>query len=149
MLATRPYKGAHFAVFPEIIPERAILAGTSARGCCPSCGAGWVRIIEKTSEPEEHRGSRFDKGKTAVNGGGRTQEGELYKSREVGWAPGCDCEPLDPVPCVVLDPFGGSGTTGRVATRLGRRSIYVDISGDYLAKLVPGRLANVQMEMCF
>ena len=32
------------------------------------------------------------------------------------------------VPCVVLDPFGGSGTVGRVARGLNRRAILVDIA---------------------
>ncbi len=34
----------------------------------------------------------------------------------------------------VLDPFAGSGTTGRVAQRLGRRAVLIDLSGDYLTQ---------------
>ena len=33
---------------------------------------------------------------------------------------------------VVLDPFAGSGTTGRVAIRLGRRAVLSDVSREYL-----------------
>jgi DNA modification methylase len=33
---------------------------------------------------------------------------------------------------VVLDPFAGSGTVGRVANRLGRRAILIDLSADYI-----------------
>jgi DNA modification methylase len=33
---------------------------------------------------------------------------------------------------VVLDPFAGSGTTGHVAQRLGRRAILIDLNPDYL-----------------
>ena len=36
------------------------------------------------------------------------------------------------VPCVVLDPFNGSGTTGHVATTEGRRYIGFDLNPDYL-----------------
>lgn len=36
-----------------------------------------------------------------------------------------------PVGGVVLDPFGGTGTTALVATMLGRRGISVDLSADY------------------
>jgi DNA modification methylase len=32
----------------------------------------------------------------------------------------------------VLDPFAGSGTTGRVAQRLGRRAVLIDLNGEYL-----------------
>lgn len=33
---------------------------------------------------------------------------------------------------VVLDPFGGSGTTGEVAIELGRKSILIDVNPDYI-----------------
>ena len=46
-IATRPYPGAHFAVFPPELPERCIKAGSSEKGVCPSCGAPWERIQEK------------------------------------------------------------------------------------------------------
>jgi DNA modification methylase len=35
---------------------------------------------------------------------------------------------------VILDPFAGSGTTGRVAQRLGRRAVLIDLNGDYLTQ---------------
>lgn len=33
---------------------------------------------------------------------------------------------------IVLDPFGGSGTTSMVAAQLKRDSIYIDLNNDYL-----------------
>ena len=66
-ITTQPYAGAHYAVFPEAIPERCILAGT-------------------------------------------------------------------PVGGTVLDPFAGSGTVGRVAQRLSRRAVLIDLNPDYLAQ---------------
>ena len=39
-----------------------------------------------------------------------------------------------PVGGVVLDPFGGSGTTGKVAQALGRRAVLIDLNGDYLVQ---------------
>ena len=47
-LGPEPFPGAHFATFPTEIPRRAILAGTSAKGCCPECGAPWERQVERT-----------------------------------------------------------------------------------------------------
>jgi len=47
---------------------------------------------------------------------------------------------------VVLDPFGGSGTTGRVAERLGRDAVLIELNADYAA-LHDERLNGVQREM--
>jgi hypothetical protein len=48
----------------------------------------------------------------------------------VGWALPCEHEAAR-VPCVVLDPFGGSGTTAATAVGLGRSSTYIDVSPVY------------------
>jgi DNA modification methylase len=58
-----------------------------------------------------------------------------------GWRPTCDCESSDPVPCVVLDPFAGSGTTGKVAVELGREFIGVELNPEY-ADLAAKRITN-------
>lgn len=78
-VTTKPFRGAHFAVFPEDLIEPCILAG------CPKGG-------------------------------------------------------------VVLDPFFGSGTTGRVATRLGRDYIGIELNPEYI-KICEERTGNVQMEL--
>lgn len=91
-IALEGYKGAHYAVMPTKLVEPCVLAGTSARGACPECGAPWERIMERTTIPDPTaKGSRFDKGKTAVNGEGRVQEGDRYLERTVGWEPTCAC----------------------------------------------------------
>jgi predicted RNA methylase len=48
-----------------------------------------------------------------------------------GWEPGCSCAAAEPVPCLVLDPFAGAGTTGVVAARLGRRFLGIELNPDY------------------
>lgn len=42
-IAPQPYRGAHFATFPERLVEPCLLAGTSAVGCCSDCGAPVAR----------------------------------------------------------------------------------------------------------
>ena len=37
----------------------------------------------------------------------------MYK-RQARWEPTCTCSAGDPIPCVVRDPFGGSGTVAKV-----------------------------------
>lgn len=49
-IATQPYPEAHFATFPEALPMKCIMAGTSEKGCCPECGKPWVRVVEPTEE---------------------------------------------------------------------------------------------------
>lgn len=43
---------------------------------------------------------------------------------------------------IVLDPFGGSGTTAGVAQQHGRRSILCELNSEYL-DLIPGRMAKI------
>jgi site-specific DNA-methyltransferase (cytosine-N4-specific) len=72
---TQPFSGAHFAVFPQALPERAILAGCKPGG-------------------------------------------------------------------TVLDPFNGSGTTGLVASKHGRKYVGIDLSREYLDLSIETRLAQ-------
>jgi len=50
----------------------------------------------------------------------------------VGWRPVCDCGENTPVPCTVLDPFNGSGTTGVVAAKLNRNYIGIELNPEYV-----------------
>jgi DNA modification methylase len=121
VINTRPYRGAHFAVWPPALVEPMIRGGTSERGCCPACGAPWRRKIDK---PRGH-----DVGRKVP--GSDTRGMPSYKGKTLGFFPACSCPPADPIPCTVLDPFGGSGTTAEVATRLGRDAIVVELNPDY------------------
>jgi len=50
---------------------------------------------------------------------------------EAGWAPSCACPANTPVPCAVLDPFGGAGTTALVADRIRRDATIIDLNPEY------------------
>jgi hypothetical protein len=65
-----------------------------------------------------------------------------------GYACACPTPNAPTRPAVVLDPFGGTGTTAMAARALGRHGISVDLSQDYcrLAQWRvndPGQLAKV------
>jgi DNA modification methylase len=123
---------AHFAVFPKKLVEPCILAGTSEEGCCPGCGAPWRRVTEKTRikrrRPND-RTSRHEAG-NGVNSCGNTVAGVDVKT--IGWKPTCKCDAGKAVPCTVLDPFMGTGTTAEVARQFGRRAIGCELSGEYM-----------------
>lgn len=68
------------------------------------------------------------------------------QSTTTGWQPGCDCNAGDPVPCLVLDPFAGSGTTLLVARKLGRRAVGLDLSFAYLSEQARSRLSLDALE---
>ena len=128
-IATEPYPEAHFATFPEKLVEPCILAGTSARGACPACGAPWGRVVERSPMVIDRSERTHPLGRTRSSG----TVVEPARSETTGWAPSCDCPPADPVPCRVLDPFSGSGTTAAVAERLGRIGVGVELKPDYVA----------------
>lgn len=148
-LGPEPYAEAHFATFPTEIPRRAIKAGTSEKGCCAACGAPWVRVVERSGVVDgSARGSRFDSGKTvARTGGDRTQRGDRTLTVARGWEPGCECG-AGCVPCVVLDPFLGSGTTVAVARELGRFGVGCELNPEY-AKLASERIGKAEKPATF
>ena len=119
----KPYKGAHFATMPTALAELCIKAGSSEKGCCPTCGAPWERITEAVQGPP-------DVSQRTTNHY-NTREGIHYKATK-GWSPTCGCPLHDPVPCLILDPFSGSGTTGYVANRNGRNYVGTDLNLGYL-----------------
>lgn len=133
-VSTKPFAGAHFATYPPKLVEPCILAGTSERGCCPACGAPWVREIEKEarSQPYEYTAIGIP-GEGVARGRRPGAMGYGLRAQTTGWAPSCTCNAGDPVPCLVLDPFAGASTTGVVATRLGRRFLGIELSQEYVA----------------
>jgi hypothetical protein len=71
---------------------------------------------------------------------------EQSKAHTTGFQPACTCPAHEPVPCIVLDPFNGSGTTGLVARRLGRHYVGLDLSMSYLRNEARERLGLRALE---
>ena len=57
----------------------------------------------------------------------------------LGWEPGCECPDHEPIPCTVLDPFGGSGTVGMVANWHNRDSLLCELNPEYV-KIIEERV---------
>lgn len=129
-LSTEPSTVNHFAPFPSKIPERAIKAGTSEYGCCSECGASYKRLTESSAVTRE-RPNDLTK-RTGEDGTGNHCGNTVagVSVRTLGWQPGCECGGYV-VPCRVLDPFSGTGTSGMIATELGREYVGCELNPQY------------------
>jgi len=143
-----PHLGVdHFAAFPMELPRR-IITGWSPPGICTMCGQGRRPCAEFTPEYAKHRGPGTDWNRHLRNSNGYDGTGDrragtrpLSASRVIsGYTCPCDADgyrqaaamELPPTrPAVVLDPFGGTGTTALLAHTLGRHGITIDHSNDY------------------
>jgi DNA modification methylase len=149
-IPTQPYPGSHFATFPEELAERCIKAGTSEKGACPKCGAPFQRLVDvhdtgvKASGNSEKRwGNNHTNERGSGTGEVERQSGIpfTYKATEtIGYIPSCGCGE-QPTPCLVLDPFFGSGTVGRVCRHLRRNCIGIDLNADYLGNQARARVS--------
>ncbi|MGQ9826162.1 MAG: DNA-methyltransferase [Desulfotomaculales bacterium] len=136
-IITEPFPEAHFATFPTALVKPCIKAGTSKYGCCPKCRAPWERVVESSATRyNENEALRQQKRYAGVISGGTRHVTlgvtDFVTRTTVGWQPSCSCGIVEEtIPCVVLDPFGGSGTTTLAAMELGRDSIYIDLKREY------------------
>jgi len=130
--------------FPDLLAATCIKAGTSERGCCPKCGAPYQRIVETSGGTTGKSWHPHADDETAGQIGGMPTKG--YKRESKGWKPGCKCGCEDIAPCVVLDPFMGSGTVAYVARELNRSSIGCELNPEYV-KIIRSRLqADSQLD---
>jgi len=102
------YQGSHYAVYP---PElcRIPIESMCPRQVCTVCGQPRRRIADVSYVQGEHTG---------------TTGTRRDLSETLGWS---DCGHDSWRNGIVLDPFGGSGTTGMVAVGHGRDAVLIDI----------------------
>lgn len=151
-VASAPFRGAHFATFPPKLIEPCILAGTSEHGACADCGAPYRRVLAHGHPRIEQQracggagnGEYAGKAVKDYAGAGAQNASEvkarilrgMVEKKTTGWEPTCEChgstESCPTRPCMVLDPFGGAGTTGLVAARLGRQAILIELKPAYV-----------------
>ena len=123
----------HFAAYPQELPRRIIL-GWSPSGICVECGEGRRPVVEKdyrelgaiAATDKAHRPGQGNHFATRTLGRAEAE------ATITGYACACDTPTAPTRPAVVLDPFGGTGTTAMVARALGRYPVHVDLSRDYL-----------------
>ena len=157
-IATQPLKVPdhlgvdHFAAFPMEWPRR-IIRGWSPSGICLECGQG-RRPVTRTEPMQWKPSARLEAMREQNPDGLRPTSGTMVSPARhtiTGYACGCDEPTADTTPAIVLDPFGGTGTTALVAHALGRHGISVDLSSDYcrLARwrtTDPGEIARARLQ---
>ena len=137
-IPTASYSGSHYATYPPKLIAPLIRASCPRR-CCPECGAPWAPVVERNrlarhelpKEDKRYRPARYDGKYGNVKGSSFGDDAGYTESSVKSYRPTCSCG-HEPVPGIVLDPFGGSGTTGMVAKKLMRRWFVLDISREYL-----------------
>lgn len=137
LMSGTSYRGQHYATWPTELLTIPILSMCPGR-VCMSCGLPVRRVTERLNAiGKGHTMNRQPGNERTLNGG---EVPETTESNTVGWSccgcGGCGCDgvaPIDGCPAsnwrrgVVLDPFGGTGTTGVVAAGCGRDAIMVDL----------------------
>jgi DNA modification methylase len=129
----------HYAAFPPALVRRLVL-GWSPPGICTACGEGRRPVVDKLgvfggdNNPDSRNGSRR---RSTMDGGSREWARRIARpDRITGYACACPAPDAPTRPSLVVDPFGGTGTTALVASVHGRVGISCDLSHDY------GRLAR-------
>lgn len=163
-IAAEGSKTKHFAAYPKKLVRPMILAGTSQKGCCRECGAPYIRRLKKirratrpgtdtkvmSAKNADRIASNMHSKKTTLSGivGNRDPLRHVTSSKTIGWKPTCDCDAGKPVPCVVLDPFGGTGTTAVVALAHNRRAILIELNPEY-AEICKRRTGRAERNVGF
>ncbi len=141
-VTTKPYSEAHFATYPEDLIVDCIKAGCP-EFVCSKCGKARENIMSKSGYNPDvvEDGERFvDKSR-----GDKTRKlsGAEYNKApkaEIIGLTDCGCnEPFEPG--VVLDTFGGSGTTALVARKLHRNYILCELNPEYI-RIAKNRLQS-------
>ena len=135
-VTTKPFKGAHFATFPMDLIAPCVLAGCPEK-ICLDCGEPYVREVESVSvkrnelpkDDSRYRPKLYDGNYKDINGKG---DAGYNQSKDLGFKKQCDCETNETKGGTVLDPFGGSSTTGIFASANNRNSIMCELNAEYI-----------------
>jgi DNA modification methylase len=131
----KPFKGAHFAVFPPELIKTPMMAGCP-KYICKKCGKARERIYKR--EISFHSGSgmagnrpegKWKNGQQENSGSYDIRMGPKQNIIEKGYTD-CGCNVGFEIG-VVMDIFMGSGTVGLVAEELGYKWIGIELNKEY------------------
>ena len=139
----------HYASYPEKLCETPILAGCP-EFVCVKCGQPRVKVYQDTGEKIVQGGKSIKYNSSGLNLSPTSSilTKEVKEQKFTGYTD-CGCSSIADLsdssdcklknksnanqykPGIVLDPFGGRGTTGIVANKLNRDFIMIDIKEEY------------------
>ena len=136
-VTTKPFREAHFATFPPDLIEPCVLAGCPEK-VCAECGSPYIPNYKRTDNNKNYiqtkgkdtpnikkGGVRLDKNGTSPHFNAPTIEFLNLKKN-------CNCKTDKFKSGIVLDPFGGAGTTGLVAKKNNRNAILIELNPEYI-----------------
>ena len=134
-VTTKPFPGAHFAVYPPELVEKPIKA-TCPPKVCVECGSPYEREVkrEKVTEGVYGKNNRAQPDGTNPHKMKGQKYQEALENRDVemkGWTPTCDCDTDATEAGIALDPFAGAGTTLLKAKELGRKFTGIELNPEY------------------
>lgn len=135
----KPFVEAHFATFPEALPEKIIKCAVPEK-VCRKCGVPVESIMEPTEEYSQYLGKSWhDHENDHEQGMQQKMEkaGVTASYQKVGEKT-CDCN-AGFEPGVVFDPFMGAGTVALVALKLNRRWLGIELNPEYV-EIIKNRL---------
>ena len=136
-VTTKPCKDAHFATFPKDLAEPCIKAGCPEK-VCVECGIPYISNYKRTDNNEnfiQTKGSdtpNIKKGGVRLNKNGTSPHFNPPTIEFLNLKKNCNCKTDEFKSGVVLDPFGGSGTTGIVAKQFNRTAILIELNPEYI-----------------
>lgn len=143
---TEPYSGSHYASFPVELVKRPILA-TCPEEVCIKCDKAKRKIIKtgenldafniRVHDVKEGHLKHMDRVASDKEISEYNEQKYISEEKEYVISKGCNCN-TEYKPGIVLDPFSGSGVTGRFCRYNNRDCILFELNPDYL-KLIEDR----------
>ena len=130
---TKPYKEAHFAVFPTDLIEPCVLAGSSAK-ICSGCGKSYRREMVTTDVPDRTVRDHMVGVIPKRDKPSRMNSKDMLSltKEDNGFVKQCECDTDHTEQDRIIDPFGGSGTTALVADRHNRDATVIELNEQYI-----------------